>query len=175
MVTQTYLKPTYLNRPCVAGAFLQTSLRFFLAALGRSRRLVVGPLICCKTLEYQMVTKTYLQPTYLPTYVTTVTVGTAVDSSDSNESSDSSDQKTFFSLTKHLFSHKQKKNFFKKNYFHKKKKFTKKTLFHNNNKFHNKYKMWQNSKTQNLTKVKSSKCDKKQKQQMWQNSVCDKT
>ena len=30
------------------------------------------------TLEYQMVTKTYLKPTYLPTYATVVTVGTVV-------------------------------------------------------------------------------------------------
>ena len=71
-----------------------------------------------------MVTKTYLKPTYLPTYATVVTVVTAVDSSDSTESSDSSDssdQKNFFFLFFHKtpFITKQKK--INKDFFHTKK------------------------------------------------------
>ena len=41
--------------------------------------------------------------------------------------------------------------------------------------FTKKVKMWQNWKTQNLIKLKNSKCDETQKLQMWQNSECDET
>ena len=58
------------------------SVHLFLAASSSSRSLVVVGLSVCLSrdfvkklpLEYQIVTKTYLKPTYLPTYATVVTV-----------------------------------------------------------------------------------------------------
>ena len=90
---------------------------FFLAALSSSRSLVVclsvgwlvGWLVCwslgvCEkmTLEYQMVNKTFLKPTYLHTYGTVVTVVTK-------------------KITKSFFHQKNCHNY---------KSFTKKTFFH---------------------------------------------
>ena len=76
-------------------------------------------------LEYQMLTKTYLKPTYLPTYLCDSSYSSdssdcsdSSDSSDSSDDSDSSNQKNYFHkkpfFTKNLFS--QKKNVSKQIY-----------------------------------------------------------
>ena len=103
-----------------------------------------------------MVTKTYLKPTYIPTYLCdSCDSCDSSDSSKSNDSSysycsDSSDQQTFLS-PKNFFRQKNYKTFFPK------KNLTKKV------------KMWQILNNLNFTKLKNSKRDKTQKLQMWQN------
>ena len=75
-----------------------------------------------------MLAKTYLKPTYLPTYSDS---GDSIDGIDSSDISDSSDQQKRFikKITKKLFSPET----------------------------------WFTQKTQNVTKVKISKCDNNQK------------
>ena len=115
-----------------------------------------------------MVTKTYLNPTYLCDRIDSCKIW---DRSDSSDSSDRSDQKTCF--TKITFFYQKlcspKKSSLKKifHYFFS----PKKSKCDQNQKL----KMWQYSKTKNLIKLKNLKCDKTQKLQMWQNSEYDKT
>ena len=152
--------------------------------------------------EYQIVTKTYVKCTYLPTFAkvvtvvifdTVVTLVTVVT--------------VFTVLTKRLFS---PKTLPAKNFFHQKKlkmwQNTKTEMWDKIYMWHNmknlnvtKYKnlkfdknknvtaqklnIWQKSKTQNVTKVKNSKCDGTKKSKgdqnwnlkIWQTSKYDKT
>ena len=94
--------------------------RNFLAAQSSSRRLVVCRSVCLSVIflnkwpfEHQMVTKTYLKPTYLPTYL--CDSFDSSDSSDSCDNSDSSDQKTCFFKQENFIFHK--KTFFAKKLF----------------------------------------------------------
>ena len=105
-----------------------------------------------------MVTKTYLKPTYLPTYATVLTVVTVVTA-----------VKVMTVVTVET-----KKNFFSPN-----------NVFHQKSDKTQKLKIWQIESTKceeeknknkkwNVTKLKKSKCDTYQKLKIWQNSKCEK-
>ena len=109
----------------------------FLAASSTSRSLVSRPsedFVKKLPLEYRMVTKTYLKPTYLCDSSDSCD---SFNSSDSSESSDSSDQKT-------VFTNKQTKNCTKKLFF------LKTTFFLSN---------FVQQKTLNVMKLKNTKFD----------------
>ena len=133
-------------------------------------------------LKYQIVTKTYLKPTYetVVTVVKLVTVGIVVT------------KKLFFHQKPFLTqknSH-QKMVLTKKNFFHRKLKMWKiKNSKCDNSRFDNlecdELKMWQHTKTQNLkpqngTKLRmwrnsKTQCDKTQKLIMWQTTTQNAT
>ena len=88
-------------------------------------------------LEYQMVTKTYLKPTHLLTYVCersassessdSSDVSDSSDSSQSSERNDTSDQKVLFHQQKNLFF--SQKKYFNKHFLLQNKIVVKKTIF----------------------------------------------